>query len=111
MPAHPLGRNVMKLKNIGYAVFVAATAAAFVIGSGGPSEAKHKKKMEAAPTPGPGFGAEKRVRAVQGGMQFPHASACTASKDVQKGVGPTPCRVKAAKKGGKKTARKKPAKK
>jgi hypothetical protein len=36
----------MKLKNIGYAVFVAATAAAFVIGSGGPSEANTKRRWK-----------------------------------------------------------------
>src|ERR1039458_8648500 len=107
MPAHPLGRNVMKLKNIGYAVFVAATAAAFVIGSGGPSEAKHKKKMEAAPPPGPCFVAEKRGCAVKGGMKFTYASACIAAKDGAKVVSQKACPVKAAKKGGKKKAAKK----
>ena len=104
----------MKLKNIGYAVFVAATAAAFVIGSGGPSEAKHKKKMEAAPPPGPCFVAEKRVCAVKGGIKFTYASACIASKDGAKVVSQKACPVKAAKKGGKKKAKKaakKPAKK
>jgi hypothetical protein len=100
----------MKLKNIGYAVFVAATAAAFV-GSGGPSEAKHKKKMEAAPPPGPCFVAEKRVCAVKGGMKFTYASACIAAKDGAKVVSQKACPVKAAKKGGKKKAAKKPAKK
>ena len=101
----------MKLKNIGYAVFVAATAAAFVIGSGGPSEAKHKKKMEAAPPPGPCFVAEKRVCAVKGGMKFTYASACIAAKDGAKVVSQKACPVKAAKKAGKKKAAKKPAKK
>ena len=40
----------MKLKNLAYATFVAATAAAFVIGSAVPSEAAKKKKA-AAPAP------------------------------------------------------------
>jgi len=104
----------MKLKNIGYAVFVAATAAAFVIGSGGPSEAKHKKKMEAAPPPGPCFVAEKRVCAVKGGLKFTYINACTAAQDGAKVASQKACPVKAAKKGGKKKAKKaakKPAKK
>ena len=51
----------MKLKNIGYAAFIAATAAAFVIGSGGTSEAKAKKKAAAPPPqPGPCFTARSR---------------------------------------------------
>ena len=43
----------MKLKTIAYAAFIAVAAGAFVIGSGGRSEAKGKKKM-AAPPPDPG---------------------------------------------------------
>ena len=104
----------MKLKNIGYAVFVAATAAAFVIGSGGPSEAKAKKKMEAAPPPVFCLGPEKRVCAVKGGMNFTYINACTAAKDGAKVVSQKACPVKAAKKAGKKKAKKatkKPTKK
>jgi hypothetical protein len=43
----------MKLKNIGYAAFIAAAAAAFVIGSGGPSEAKAKKAAAPVTYPRP----------------------------------------------------------
>ena len=39
----------MKLRNIGYAVVIAMTAAAFVIGSAVPSDAKAKKKFEPVP--------------------------------------------------------------
>ena len=39
----------MKLKNIAYAALIACTAAAIVIGSAVPSEAKAKKKAAAAP--------------------------------------------------------------
>ena len=50
----------MKLKNIGYAAFIAAAAAAFVIGSGGPSEAKAKKAAARPRTPAP---ASRRTQA------------------------------------------------
>ena len=54
----------MKLKNIGYAAFIAAAAAAFVIGSGGPSEAKAKKA--AAPvTYSPALASRRRSRSVR----------------------------------------------
>ena len=96
----------MKLKNIGYAVFVAATAAAFVIGSGGPSEAKAKKKMEAAPPPVFCLGPEKRVCAVKGGMKFTYINACTAAKDGAKVVSQKACPAPKAKKAGKKKAKK-----
>ena len=81
----------MKLKNIGYVAFIAATAAAFVIGSGGPSQAKAKKKMEAAPPPVVCFEPEKRVCAVKGGMKFTYANACYAVKDGAKVVSQKAC--------------------
>lgn len=74
----------MKLKNIGYAAVMAIAAAAFVIGSAGPSEAKHKKKMAEAPAPTPVLcmpGSGKPVCGTRGGMKFTYASACYAAKD------------------------------
>ena len=98
----------MKLRSLGYAVVVAATAAAFVIGSVNVGEAKSKKKVAAAPPPPPGlcFAPEKRVCAVKGGLKFTYANACIASKDGAKVVSQKACPVKAAKKGGKKKAKK-----
>lgn len=105
----------MKLRSLGYAAVIAATAAAFVIGSVNVGEAKGKKKAAAAPPPPVVcFEAEKRVCAVKGGMKFTYASACIAAKDGAKVVSQKACPVKAAKKGGKKKAKKaakKPAKK
>jgi hypothetical protein len=97
----------MKLRSLGYAVVVAATAAAFVIGSVNVGEAKSKKKAAAAPPP-PGlcFEVEKRVCAVKGGLKFTYANACIAVKDGAKVVSQKACPVKAAKKGGKKKAKK-----
>jgi hypothetical protein len=72
----------MKLRNLGYAAVIAATAAAFVIGSVNVGEAKGKKKAAAAPPPPVVcFEAEKRVCAVKGGMKFTYINACTAAKD------------------------------
>ena len=105
----------MKLRSLGYAAVIAATAAAFVIGSVNVGEAKGKKKAAAAPPPPVVcFEAEKRVCAVKGGMKFTYINACTAAKDGAKVVSQKACPVKAAKKGGKKKAKKaakKPAKK
>src|SRR5450759_4040740 len=98
MPAHPLGRNVMKLKNLGYVALMTVATTAFVLGTAGSSEAA-KKKAAAAPPPVACFGPEKRVCAVKGGAKVVSQKACP---------------VKAAKKGGKKKAKKaakKPAKK
>jgi hypothetical protein len=104
----------MKLKNIGYAVVIAATAAAFVIGSAMPSEAKGKKK-EAAPPPATcWFTAYKPVCGSKGGMKFTYANSCYAAKDGAKVTSwkacPAPKAMKAHKKGGKKKMGK-PAKK
>jgi hypothetical protein len=81
----------MKLKNIGYAAFIAAAAAAFVIGSGGPSEAKAKKAAAPVTYPGPCLTAEKPVCAAKGGMKFTYASACIAVKDGAKVVSGKAC--------------------
>lgn len=106
----------MKLRNIGYAVVIAVTAAAFVIGSAVPSDAKaKKKKAEAAPNPPTCLLApEKAVCGERGGMKFTYKSACYAAKDGAKVVSDKACPAKAAKKAGKKKgkkAAKKPMKK
>jgi hypothetical protein len=89
----------MKLKNIAYVAFIAATAAAVVIGSAGPSQAKHKKKMAAAaPTPVfCGLEASKPVCGTRGGMKFTYADACYATKDGAKVTSWKACPTKAMK--------------
>ncbi len=103
----------MKLRNFGYAAVLAVTAAAFVIGSAVPSDAKaKKKKAEAAPPPatcllvtsGP-------VCATKGGMKFTYANSCYAAKDGAKVASDKACPAKAAAKAGKKKGDKKAAKK
>jgi hypothetical protein len=108
----------MKLRSLGYAAVIAATAAAFVIGSVNVGEAKGKKKAAAAPPPPViCFEAEKRVCAVKGGMKFTYINACTAAKDGAKVVSQKACpapkaaKAKKAKKAKAKKAAKKPAKK
>ena len=102
----------MKLRSLGYAAVIAATAAAFVIGSVNVGEAKGKKKAAAAPPPPPVicFEAEKRVCAVKGGMKFTYINACTAAKDGAKVVSqkacPAPKATKAKKAKAKKTDKK-----
>ena len=73
----------MKLRTIGYAAVVAMTAAAFVIGSAVPSDARaKKKKAEAAPPPPVCFIATgSAVCATKGGMKFTYANSCYAAKD------------------------------
>lgn len=101
----------MNLRNISYATFIAATAAALLIGSVGASDAKSKKKMAAPPPPpGPCFTAEKQVCATRGGMKFTYASACIAEKDGAKVVSDKACPVKKAVKHHKKGGKKKMAK-
>jgi hypothetical protein len=115
----------MKIRNLGYAVVVAATAAAFVFGSAGVGEAKGKKKAAAAPaaTSAPSnlcvlpYGP---VCAAKGkdGLKFTYANACFAKAEGAKIISNKACPPpKAAKKGGKAKAKKamkadkKPAKK
>ena len=102
----------MKLKTIGYAAFIAATAAAFVIGSSGISEAKHKAKAkEAGPPPVICFNTTGQVCAERGGKKYTYASACWAAKEGAKVVSnkacPAPKAAKPHKKGGKKKMGKK----
>ena len=107
----------MKLRTIGYAAVVAMTAAAFVIGSAVPSDAKaKKKKAEAAPAKQAScmFTPPKAVCGTKGGMKFTYLNACYAANDGAKVVSDKACPAKAAKKAGKKggkKAAKKPMKK
>src|SRR5476649_1023435 len=77
-----LGRKSMKLRNVGYAVVVAATAVAFVIGSASVGEAKGKKKAAAAaPAPmGICIEADSATKycAVKMGVKLTYVNKCTA---------------------------------
>ena len=103
----------MKLKNLAYATFVAATAVAFVIGSAVPSEAAKKKKAAAAAPPPPPqvvcAGGPAPVCATKGGLKFTYHNACWAAKDGATKAKPGECKAaKAAKAaGGGKNAKKK----
>ena len=101
----------MKLRNIGYAAFIAATAAAFVIGSAGASEAKGKKKEAAAAAARAGdvlHSAKRRFARRRAAMKFTYANACWAAKDGAKVVSDKACPARKPrrrqKKGGKKKA-------
>lgn len=88
----------MKLKDFGYAAFIAATAAAFMIGSVGTSDAKGKKKMVAAIPPPvfcPLIG--NPVCGAKGGMKFTYANSCYAAKDGAKVVSDKACPAKGMK--------------
>jgi hypothetical protein len=101
----------MKLKNIGYAFVVAMTAAAFVFGSAGSSEAKGKKKAAAKPQTSAGcmFSAPSPVCGTKGKSSFTYRNACYAGNDgavvtAQKACGPA--KAMKGKKKGKKAAKK-----
>jgi hypothetical protein len=105
------GRNAMKLKNIGYAAFVAATALMLVLGSAATSEAKGKKKAP-APKYSPACSTMRApVCATKGGMKFTYVNSCFAGNDGASVNSNKACPVKAAKKGGKKKGGKKKGKK
>ena len=100
----------MKLKNIAYAAFIAAAAAAFVIGSSGVSEAK--KTAAAPPDPGPCFMMGEPVCGAKGGMKFTYANSCYAVRDGASVVSKGACHApKAHKKHMKAKKAAKPAKK
>src|SRR4029079_9002670 len=106
----------MKLKNLAYATFVAATAVAFVIGSAVPRAAAKKKKAGAAAPPPPPqvvcAGGPAPVCATKGGLKFTYHNACWAAKDGATKAKPGECKAaKAAKAagGGKKAKKKKKA--
>ncbi len=109
----------MKLKNVGYTAVIAATAAAFVLGSVGVGEAKGKKKPAAAPAMmmapsnicvmpyGPVCAANGKD-----GLKFTYNNACSATADGAKVVSKKACPPQKAMKAGKAKAMKaKPAKK
>jgi hypothetical protein len=105
------GEEKVKLKNLGYAVVISATAAAFVMGSAGVGEAKAKKKA-AAPAPAatwPCIAPDSPVCAVRGGLKFTYANKCTAKAENAKIISEKACPApKAAKpaKAGKAKAKK-----
>jgi hypothetical protein len=99
----------MKLKTIGYAVAIAATAA-FAIGASAPSFAAKKKKAEPAPTPAVCFDIYKPVCGARGGMTFTYANSCYAAKDGAKVVAQGACKPHKAHKKMAKPAMKKDAK-
>ena len=101
--------EAMKLKDIGYAALIAATAVMFVLGSAGIGEAKARKKAAApAPMPQPTcmLTADSSVCAVKGGMKFTYLNACYAANDGAKEIKAGACKsAKKAMKGGKKKAK------
>jgi hypothetical protein len=107
-----VGRNTMKLKNLGYAALVTVATAAFVLGTAGTSEAA-KKKAAAKPATQPMCQlASGPVCATRGGNKFTYANACFAGNDGAMVVSKKACPpAKAMKKGGKKKSKKAKAKK
>ena len=103
----------MIFKNIGYAALIATTAAAFVIGSAGISEAKGKKKAAPAPKVSAScmFTAPKAVCATKGKQSFTYRNACWAGNDGAIVKSQKACKGSKAMKGGKKKAAKKAGKK
>src|SRR5262245_8242330 len=106
------GEDLMKLRNLAYATFVAAAAVAFVIGSAVPSEAAKKKKAAAAappPPPAPQLvcGGPAPVCATKGDVKFTYHNACFAAKDGAKGAKPGECKAAKVAAGGKKAKKKK----
>ena len=86
----------MKLRNIGYAVVVAATAVAFVIGSAGVGEAKGKKKKASAAPPMAAAtcwvpDSPTKYCAVKGGMKFTYANSCVAKAEGAKIISNKAC--------------------
>ena len=103
----------MKLRNVGYAVAIAATAVMFVLGSAVPSEAAKKKKAAAKPPMSPMCTLQSApVCGVRGGKKFTYTNTCFANNDGASVVSNKACPApKAAKKGGKKKSKKAKAKK
>ena len=104
----------MKLRNLGYAVAIAATAAAFVIGSVDIGEAKGKKKKEAAAAPAPmglciAADSPTKYCAVKDGLKFTYVNKCTAAAEKAKIISDKACPAPKASKAGKtkKAAKKK----
>jgi hypothetical protein len=85
----------MKLRNVGYAVIVAATAVAFMIGSASVGEAKGKKKAAAAaPAPmGLCYSADSSTKycAVKAGVKLTYVNSCTAKAEGAKIISNKAC--------------------
>jgi len=86
----------MNLRIIVYTAFISAAAAAFTIGSSGPSEAK-AKKVAPPPHPGPCFELYAPVCGAKGGLKFTYANSCYAGKDGASIVSQGACPAKKAK--------------
>ena len=100
----------MKLKHLGYAAFVAATAVAFVIGSTGSSLAKKKKEEAPAATHVTCFlTSSSPVCGDKGGARTTYRNSCWAEKDDAKVVSNKACPEKKAKAAAAKPAKKKKA--
>lgn len=103
----------MQMKHLAYAAILAVTSAAFVVGSGLPSQAAAKKKVAAA-APHQVFCTMDYtpVCAERGGLKQTYANSCFASHDNAKVISNGACGAKkAAKHHIKKMAMKKPMKK
>lgn len=102
----------MELRNLGYAVAVVATAAAFVIGSVDIGEAKSKKKKAAAApamTPATCWVPDSPTKycAVKGGKKFTYVNSCVAKAEGAKIISNKACPAPKAAKASKKKAMKK----
>ncbi len=103
----------MKLKKLATGAAIAVTAAAFVFGSAVSSEAKGKKKPEAAPKRSIScmFTAPSPVCATKGKLDLTYRNACYAGNDGAVVKSDKACPAAKAVKPGKKKAGKKAAKK
>ena len=100
----------MELRNLGYAVAVVATAAAFVIGSVDIGEAKgKKKKAAAAPAAATCWVPDSPTKycAVKGGKKFTYVNSCVAKAEGAKIISNKACPAPKAAKASKKKAMKK----
>jgi hypothetical protein len=101
----------MKIRNLVTGTAIAVTAAVFVLGSAVSSEAKGKKKAEAAPQRSVtcAFSAPAPVCATRGGLSQTYRNACWAGNDgavVKATKACPPAKAMKAKKGGKKAMKK-----
>ena len=95
----------MKLKNIGYAAFIAATAAALRdrLGRSRAMPKPRRRWRRRRRRRAPALTAEQPVCATKGGMKFTYANACFAAKDGAKVVSQSACPAKKAMKHHKKS--------
>jgi hypothetical protein len=101
----------MKIKKLVTGTAIAVTAATFILGSAVSSEAKGKKKAEAAPQRSATcmFSAPAPVCATRGGLSLTYRNACYAGNDgaiVKAQKACAPAKALKAKKGGKKAVKK-----